>query len=368
MNNQKKIQNQIYNNQQSANEHLYMSKFLPIFSRAETEIKKLIARFFWEMRNKTILILTIEKYITELDKRIPKNIFNRQAYFNGLRKKSMLMVDTYYTKARTVFAGVLGLLIANQVSIGQKMPKIETPKQLVSYMKNEKIKYNMWSQAKAAVRVQNYPKQLQMYINNLTGEVITITETGRKPISLWQKAELDIRYENQMKMVQDKIDNGETLCWISSHPDCSKRCERWQGKLVSLTEHATMSGFRVKKVDGHWVYSLPDSMDQVDKYGYHNNIINGFNCRHHLINYTRGSVAPKEYENEDVERMRKVNTDLRTLERQIRHYKEQEKLYNSINDGRNAQISRHKSNVLTKVYYDMCKKYGFAIQEYRLKV
>ena len=368
MDNSKIKKNQIYNNEQSAQEHLYMSTFLPIFSHAETQIKKIIAKFFWEMRNKQILLLTIDKYITELNKKIPQNIYNRESYFVGLRAKSLQMVNEYYTKARVVFAGILGLLITNQISIGKKMPKIESPKQLIQYMRTEKIKYNMWAEAKAAVRVQNYPKMLQNYINSLTGEVITAIEPGKKPISLWQKAELDIRYENQMRMVQEHIDSGNDLCWISSHPDCSKRCEKWQGKLVSLTEHSTMSGFRVKKVDGHWVYSLPDIMAQTDKYGYHNNIINGFNCRHHLIKYTKGSVAPKEYTTEDVARMRQVNTDLRALEREIRHYKQQEKLYNDINDVKNSRIARHKAKVLTKIYVDTCQKYGFAVQEYRIKI
>lgn len=366
MNNQNK--NKIYNNEQSVKENLYQSTFLPIFSHAEIAIKKLIAKAFWELKPKNILIMAINKYIEEVDKRVPQNVINRSAYMEGLRRKANQMIDKYYTKARFVFAGVLSILIANQIKIGQKAPKISTPKEMVIYMKTTTIKYNMWSQAKAAVRVQNYPKQLESYIENLSKETITTVEPGKKGITLWQKAELDIRYENQMKMVKDLIDNGEDLCWISSHPDCSKRCEKWQGKLVSLTEHATQSGFRVKKVDGIWVYSLQDIMAQKDKYGYNNNIISGFNCRHYLKPYTPNSHAPKQYDSEDIDKMRKVNADLRALERRIRFYKEQEQIALTQNNKVEAMKARNKAKVLTKIYEDMCQKYGFAIQLYRINI
>lgn len=367
MNQNKKI-NQIYNNEQSAKEHLYQSTFLPIFSHAEIQIKKMIAKSFWELKPKTILVLAISKYIDEVVKKVPQNVMNRQAYIDGLRVKANRMIEKYYTQARVVFAGVLGLLIANQVKIGQKAPNIHTPKEMITYMKENKIKYDMWSQAKASVRVQNYPKQLSEYIEKLSHETITTVEQGKKGISLWQKAELDIRYDKQMKMIEELKSNGEDLCWISSHPDCSKRCENWQGKLVSLTLPSKYSGFRVMKVDGHWVYSLTDIMAQKDKYGYNNNIICGFNCRHYLKPYTPGSAAPKQYDSVDIDRMRKINTDLRALERRIRFYKEQESLYNVKGDKINAIKSRNKARVLTKVYVDTCQKYGFAVQEYRIKI
>ena len=317
-----KNQNNNYNKDQSALEHEYQSTFLPIFSHAEIQIKKMIAKSFWNLQSKRVLIMAINKYIAEVNAKIPKNLKDRDAYINGLRQKSMQMVEVYYTKARVIFAGVLAALVANT----EKPVKVTTPKELITYMQNNKISYNMWPQSKAAVRVQNYPKQLKEYIKNLAGETITTAEPGKKGISLWQKAELDIRYEHQMSMVQELKDQKEDLCWISTHPDCSKRCEKWQGKLVSLTEHATMSGFRVKKVDGYWVYSLPDIMDQVDSHGYKNNIINGFNCRHYLKPYRPGSNAPKQYDGVDIKKMREINANLRSQEREIRQLKQQEKI------------------------------------------
>ena len=360
--------NKIYNNEKSVEEAKYQSTFMPIFSHAEIQIKKMIAKFFWELKPKSILILALNKYISEIEKKIPENVYNRQAYISGLKATTYRYVEKYYVKARIVFAGVLGMLIANQLSIGVKMPKIDNPKQLMAYMKENKIKYNLWSQGKAIVRVQSYPEQLRNYIGSFAKDTMVTSEPGKKPISLWQKAELDIRYENQMKMVNDLKDNGVDLCWISTHPDCSKRCEKWQGKLVSLTQHSKYSGFRVMQVDGHWVYSLPDIMAQKDKYGYNNNIICGFNCRHYLKEYKPNSHAPKQYDSEDIRKSREANNEIRAIERRIRFYKQEKLLYNVKGDKINARKSHNKVNILLRLYKDTCNKYGFATQKFRIEI
>ena len=359
-----KKKNNNYNKDQSALEHEYQSTFLPIFSHAEIQIKKMIAKYFWNLQSKSVLIMAINRYIAEVNRKIPKDLKDRDAYLNGLRKKSMQMVEVYYTKARITFASILAAFVANI----DKPVKITTPKELITYMSTNKIKYNMWPQAKAAIRVQNYPKQLKEYIKNLSGETITTSEPGKKGISLWQKAELDIRYEHQMSMIQKLKDEGEDLCWISSHPDCSKRCEKWQGKLVSLSKHATMSGFRIEKIDGHWVYSLTDIMNQVDKHGYKNNIINGFNCRHYLKPYTPGSSAPKQYDGVDIKKMRQINSNLRSMEREIRQLKQQEKISIESSDIKNARIVHNQISKLTQKYYNYCEKNGFAAWDYRIKI
>lgn len=248
------------------------------------------------------------------------------------------------------------------------MPKISSPKDLYGAIVSHKIDYRSWEQAKGTVRVQNYQYEIQRFINSLTGEVITTRETDKKPISLWQKAELDIRHGHQMEMVQEAIDSGKDLWWISSHPNCSKRCEKWQGKLVSVSKKSTMSGFRVGKVDNHWVYSLPDIMAQKDKYGYNNNIISGFNCRHHLLEYQSGKKPPKEFSERDIAAQRKIEEKIRAGEREIRFYKQKEILYNQIGNVKNAKLARKKANYVTEQLREFCNKNGYAFNEYRIKV
>lgn len=351
----------------SAMDNEFQSTFLPIFQNAETQIKKIIIKYLWHLKNESVLREVIKKYILEIGKKIPENLPNRSAYLNGLRVKADKWISQE-KKKRNEFAIVLGLLAFNMAKSGQKMPKINTPQELVEFIETKKINYRMWEQAKASVRVQNYPKQLKMYVDMLTGEVTTTYEPGKKAITLWQKAELDVRYGHQMEMLQKAIDSGKDLFWISSHPDCSKRCEKWQGKLVSVTKSSTMSGFRVGKVDGNWVYSLKEIMAQTDKYGYHNNIINGFNCRHYLIPYEKGKVPPKEYSKEDVKRLRAINDKIRAMEREIRSAKQKVIMYNEIGDTKNAKLWKARANRMTIEYKQYCEKNGFAWYQYRINI
>ena len=352
----------------SALDGTYQSQYLPIFSHAELKIKEIIAKYFWTLKPKGELLKTLSAYIKDLEKRIPNDLPNRDAYINGLKAKTDKYVKKYYTKALITFGAILSIVISNQAKNGVKMPKISNPQELSTYIKSNKIKYRMWEQAKASVKVQNYPKQLDEYIGNFAKETIITSEPGKKGITLWQKAELDVRYSHQMEMLEECKNSGNDLFWISSHPDCSKRCEKWQGKLVSISKHATMSGFRVGKVDGHWVYSLTDIMAQKDKYGYNNNIICGFNCRHHLIPYESGKMPPKEFDKEDIDRMRKVNAELREFERRIRFYKEQERIALVQGNKIEAIKARNKARILTNIYKEACDRYGFSIQLYRINI
>lgn len=351
----------------SAMDNEFQSTFLPIFQNAETQIKKIIFRYLWNLRSESMLREVIKKYIDSIDKKIPKELPNRDAYIQGLKIKADKLIKQE-KKARVEFAIVLGLLTTNMVKSEQKMPKINTPQQLTQFIESKKINYRMWEQTKASVRVQNYPKAITRYVDMLTGEVTTTYEPGKKPITLWQKAELDVRYGHQMEMLQDAINSGNDLFWISSHPDCSKRCEKWQGKLVSVTRKSKLSGFRIEKVDGEWVYSLPEIMAQKDKYGYTNNIINGFNCRHYLIKYESGKKPPKEYSKQDVKRLRAINDKIRAMEREIRSAKQKSILYNEKGDTKNARIWSLKAKQLTVQYKQYCEKNAFAWYEYRIRV
>ena len=354
---------------------LYQSTFLPIFSKAEVEIKAMIVGSFWNFTNEKVLREKISRYIKEISKKIPKELKDRDAYIRGLTNKADKMIRIYRKKALAEFAVIGGIITAQMIKQGMKPIKIATPKQLneiITKDNGHKINLNMWSEAKAAVRVQDYPKRINAYINKMTGEVITTQEPGKQPISIWQRAELDIRHDHQMSMIQEHIDNGEQYAYISSHPDCSKRCEKWQGKLVSLNEHATMSGFRVRKVGNEWAYSLPDiiNQEQTMKNGnkYKNNILVGFNCRHYLIKYEPGRKPPTQYSEKDVKRMRAINEKCRQLERQIRDYKTKEKLYNEIGNLKEAKEFQKLAKQTTEYYKRYCDKNGFAWYEYRIKI
>lgn len=161
--------------------------------------------------------------------------------------------------------------------------------------------------------------------------------------------------------------SGVKYARLSSHPDCSKRCEPWQGKIVDIqAETSELSGFRMlAKINGETVYCLNDIINQVDKYGYKNNIIVGFNCRHHLHLL---NVKDSEFTKEDIEKNRKINAKLRAMERKIRELKQKALLFRQAKDFKNAKIYEEKARLLIEKYKKYAKENNYAWHEYRIKV
>lgn len=353
-----------------ATDSKYQSTFLPIFQKAETRIKMLILFFFINMKSKAELRLRINAIISLVAKKIPMSLENRDAYINGLFATSNKMISLFYDKPRINFDKYVNV-IKNNFPKGENMPKIDTPKDLLNIVntKPSALKVNMWSESKASVRVMNYNKEIQSYIGNMSKTTMVTSESGKKPISLWQKAELDIRHQKQMDKLQELKDDGIQYAWTSSHPDCSERCEPWQGKLFDITsEHSELSGFRMdKKLDGNQVYCLNEIMNQVDDYGYKNNIISGFNCRHYLIPYQKNIKPVSEYTKGEIAKQRKIESNIKDMERKIRYLKQQEIGYNKSNAKSNFKYS---SLIKKKIeqYKQYCNANGYAWEKYRIDV
>lgn len=133
-------------------------------------------------------------------------------------------------------------------------------------------------------------------------------------VSLRNIAEMTVRYEHQVKGVNDLKARGERLVWTSAHANCSKRCEPYQGRLYSLDG---TSG----EIDGHKYEPLENATEvyYTTKSGktYRNGIIYGFNCRHRLIPYRDGN-KPIEVPADIVAKQRRINDTQRAMERRVR--------------------------------------------------
>lgn len=308
------------------------STILPIYQKAETRIKALVLLAFiyaWPeilLRSKiTAIILAVEAKI------------GLAAYNKGLRNFAIKLMREQYRKPLFQFKD----------QFPDKKP-ID-----FKYLKNE---------AKGGT-YYDYPKELKKRITQLTNEVTTASEDGKKPISLWAKAEIDTRQEHNQKMIGDLIEKGELVCYISSHPNCSKRCAKWQGKLVHLTKHSLYGNFLVGKIDGKNVYSLTDIMAVKDKYGYNNNVISGFNCRHYLIPY-KGQNPPTHYTKEEMKDEREIERRIREMEREIR--RERQRLTLMEKGDLDYKRQKRKVEYMIETYRSFCKKWGFPSYDYRI--
>ena len=362
---------------------VYQSQVLPVIQKAETEIKKLVSYYGLLLKPRAELIAKINGIIMAVNNRLPISLYDRESYISGLRRTSMEMVKEFYDKVIARFNIIIGVMLITGFKKKAKNP-MELQKLIAkdSYTRNfiesKKADINVWAMQKGYPNVLDYPQEIKSRLNGLAKTVTVASEPGKKPISVWQKAEIDLRYENQVKMIDDMKNSGVRLAWISSHPDCSKRCQAWQGCLVSLDQHAEnpqksvknyrykKSSFLVGRVDGHLVYSLPDIQDVETGYGYKNNVITGFNCRHKLREYKPGSVAPQEYSAEEIKKQREINQNLRAMERKIRYLKQQAILYNSI-DKQKAQFYKKQAQKLTEQYKAYANRYGYAWYQWRIE-
>lgn len=346
----------------------WQEAFLPYIIDAETKIKKAIVQAMWRNTSKNVLRLVIERIVGELARKLPKDLMGRQAYLQGMIASAERMMARQYEKARSSFLVASATLSALYTQKGKRSPDVSSPEKLTQAIsKTERWEKDIWAEAKGSPNVYDYQKQVKAFVRSVGKETTTVSEGGSKPISVWQKAELDIRHQSQMDMVSDLIAKGEDLCWISSHPDCSKRCEPWQGVLVSLTQRSRHSGFRVAQVDGIWVYSLPDITGQVDKYGYKNNIIVGFNCRHRLIPYTFGSKPPKSYTKKEVREQRRIETDIRAMERDIVSVRQEAELMKATGKAEFKRLTE-LAKAKERAYQDYCWTHGYATQPYRIDI
>jgi hypothetical protein len=353
---------------------IFQSKVLPIIQKAETEIKELILVAFLYAQPKMLLLGSVLQIINRVKKDLPTEFGDLSAYTKGLVASADKMIQEGYNKP------ILAYNIARN-SLVRTAPtpiNITTPRQLFDMTTNVK---DLWAEAKGSPNVVNYPKELKATIKRLAEMPTTTAEPNKKPISLWQKAELDTRYEHQMKNLNDLREEGVVYAYLSSHPNCSKRCQCWQGKLVSLNERATSpqkqvdkkfhydtKSFIVGKLEGKNVYSLPDIMDVQDVYGYNNNIISGFNCRHRLIPFAPGRIPPKHYDSDDIAKQRDIEIKIREMERKIRLLKTNEDLYNKSGDKKTAKAYKLQWKKLEAIYKRFCERNGYSWNQYRIDI
>lgn len=325
--------------------------------KATEKIKKTILVYALLMWSYYELRQQIKKIVDELSNELKEIIPSGYlAYSNALLINAINWCEFYYNRLNSIS------------KTANKDKDVKTPKEATENIaeldkEKENEEENEYSTDESSfqygiVDIDNYEDKINEYIKELAEEEATTTDSASK-ISLRAKAEIDIRQEAQQKMVNDLIANGDVLCWFSSHADCSTRCEKWQGKLCHLTLPAIDKNMWTGKKDkkGRKIYSFQAITNQVDKYGYKNNIIVGFNCRHRLIPYGDGEKPEDDYSGDDIAKYRKINEQQRKMERTIRKLVDLYKLAR-VNNPKKAKKIKVRIKVLYKQYIEFSKKYN----------
>lgn len=331
-----------------------LKEFEPIYTKAEMEIKGLIRQYVIENRSQVELVEKINESIKRFRDRLPKELPNHDVFIQGLMQSANKWVIDFKRKIDNLNA-VLIFAINKQkevIVISEQSSVVENLKKAIRYQ--------------GVPNVDNYRKELANAVNQLaTTPMVDNYEPGKRRISVFARAELELRYKNQTEMVERLRNNGETLRRFSSHQSASERCEPWQGKLVDLLlppiNQQMETGTTYK---GEKIYSYSGITNKVDKYGYKNNIIVGWNCRHKMLDPDYKDNI-EEYTKAEIDKGREINAKQRDYERRIREARKSQYLALTKQD---SLKYKQKAKELTNAYEQYSKDNQVAMAKWRLHI
>ena len=191
--------------------------------------------------------------------------------------------------------------------LDKKITLRNTVEQFRGYITNTKL---------GDVLIRDYNKKIEKQVKLIADTPFKYTDVNGRKISIRNKVEMATRYQANQKDIKMLKDNGVKLVWTSSHANASPRCSPYQGKLYSLDgTSGTIDGIKYTP------------LEDVLKLNGGNSIINGYNCRHYLIEYEKGSKAPRHFTQAEMEKEYAIDIKQRNLENRIRQLKIEEACY-----------------------------------------
>lgn len=308
---------------------------------ASTKIKETIANALRENISQEELTKQLNKIIADTVKQ-----FDNVELQEDMRKALVIGARKWHYELTQTFK-ILNTNIANQARLLLNADVYSFGFGNTNYI-IDKFRPYLDHNAKGLALIENYEKQVKTAIKALSAEPPKVVKVQRRDgveytytMSARNRAEIAARYEANLKDLQDFILKGVKYVWTTSHPNCSPRCKPHQGKLYSLDPNDKKGS-----INGHSYVYLGDILALNNG----NSIINGYNCRHRLVEYKPGSVAPNEYTVEEIKREYAIDSRQRSYENQIRQLKVEERLLRSLGNLDDAKRLRKRWRLLNKRY------------------
>lgn len=342
-------------NQNVAGEHLVL------LQDAITKIKQLILKGASNEEINQVINTYVNKFIDPATKRaFQKSLIqsvNKMMY--QYNYNSNILGQSFIQKVVKHYDLGTGMTQANQTYTidlkaiyGEYLNKQIDQRKIIEEFRNH-ITNTKWG----SVLIENYDKQVREQVKLLASEPVKYVAKDGRAISLRNKVEMAVRYEaNQMDLAEYK-QSGIKLVWTSSHADASPRCAPLQGKLWSLDK---TSGI----IDGNRYEPIENALNANGG----NSIINGYNCRHYLIEYEKGSVAPRHFTSKEIQKEYKIDQRQRQYENRIRQLKTEETLLRQQGFTKEASKMRKQWQNLNKRYEDYAIKNGRAFYRWRTQI
>jgi hypothetical protein len=322
-------------------------ELLILIQTLEVEIKKTIVEGFLKGKSKEDIQNRIYGVIAEITKEV--EIHNKDLFIIGMRESARRWYLEFNEKA----AAAQMLIPAYSSNRGKK------PEEILRNVNNPNaiVKDSLYDyMERGNPHMANYQSKVKQAVRDLAEKPLKAPTIRGKPLSMRNLAEMSVRYEKQLDDIQEFKDKDVNLVWTSSHADCSKRCEKWQGKLYSLDG-------TYGSIDG--ISYIPLETATSDNEG--NSIILGYNCRHYLKEYKKGTLGPKEYREGTIKKQRAIDQKQRYMERQIVKLRTEALLLRDVDKVESLRLNE-KAGLRYKEYAEFSQANERAVNHWRTQI
>ena len=269
---------------------------------AEIKILEICKETALEQRSQGEFVRRVNEVIQELSESL-KNKALAARMVEPLRKYALRTLEretrllrlqaSFYTAVETALQNKLNVpdalkykrVIAREYS--SELIKSNGFARMSSLMKHSYAAYN------EAVPLNTLYREYTEQVNLVLDELIAVNakEDYYTNVNLRNIAEMTIRYDDQLDMIEGLREKGEKLVYIEAHVNCSKRCEKYQvGGSMHPSGLYSLDGTTGKTAEGvHYKPLEFATNNPIDLYTtragkqYQNGCITGFNCRHRLV-------------------------------------------------------------------------------------
>lgn len=325
-----------------------------LIQEAQTQIKEIImADLLAGISRKE----TNKKVNDIIDKAVKETTLDKKTVEKSLQT---LAVNNYYLTQRSV----------NNLKVNfiKEMRKT-VPSNVISLdgfnltKEQEKFRPYIDKSPKGLAVIEDYQSKVRAEMRVLASQPAKANVVGKDGrvvnYSLRNYAEMKVRYEANKQDLERLKGEAVDLVWTSSHADSSIRCQKWQGRLYSIKGNRGT-------IDGEPYTPLDEALAGEDGDG--NGIINGYNCRHRLIEYQPKMKPPVDYSEREIKQQRAIDQRQRRYENDIRNMKIQERISRSSGDTEYAKELRQRWRELTDDYKAYSLNKGRAFYEWRTRV
>lgn len=233
----------------------------------------------------------------------------------------------------------------------QILPPNLTKQKALEYLQTHGVKHeNLYGSALQKYSKDYFNKDIKPVMERLAKQYPVNENDIAGRMSLRAKAELEVRYQHNLDMIQGLKDDGHKLVICSTHADASERCAPWQGRVYSLdgTSGTTDDGRKFVPLE-----VATDIYHTTKKGNVYKNGLLGFNCRHYLVPYKKGYRFPQPSIQEE-RKQYEITKKQRQLERNVIKWKVEAIEYKGINKEK-YEFAKKKAQEWNNAYIEFSK-------------